>query len=349
MEGKPQVVVEDHDDPVFRLQSTEAALELFAVGESGTAVGLCRFGMDNADVGLEPPSMASLVGACIDEQAMQPRIEAVRVADLVQVSPRVGQGGLDSVLGIVGIAQDQASDRVEPIDSGRGKDLECLVVPVPCRLDECSLHRPPLLPAGRDDQPSLPTTRLARREFDLARRRVVGARPGCTPPRANAGVSHRPYNPSPMPATLFPIVLAVHIGLAISLFLPSILLPFTLRTRRATVDSESGVVRTLLWAQSHGTMVIGAGLALSGLALISILGPQMLAQPWLVVALVIYSVNLAIAFFIQRPNLRRLVGIKAASDDAVWKARARRQRYVSYLMAALVGVIGFLMSTKPSF
>jgi len=152
-----------------------------------------------------------------------------------------------------------------------------------------------------------------------------------------------------MPATLFPIVLAVHIGLAVSLFLPSILLPFTLRTRRATVESQSGAVRMLLWGQSHGTLVIGAGLALSGVALISILGPAMLAQPWLLVALVIYASNLAIAFFIQRPNLRRLVGIKAASDDALWKERARRQRYVSYLMATLVGVIGFLMSTKPSF
>jgi hypothetical protein len=27
--------------------------------------------------------------------------------------------------------------------------------------------------------------------------------------------------------------------------------------------------------------------------------------------------------------------------------RAKRQRYVSYLMAGLVGTIGFLMSTKP--
>ena len=152
-----------------------------------------------------------------------------------------------------------------------------------------------------------------------------------------------------MPASFFPIVLAVHIALAISLFLPSILLPFTLRTRRATVESGSGVVRTLLWAQSHGTVVIGAGLALSGLALLSILGPSMLAQPWLLIALAIYATNLAIAFFIQRPNLRRLVGIKAAADDATWKARARRQRYVSYLMATLVGIIGFLMSTKPSF
>ena len=75
----------------------------------------------------------------------------------------------------------------------------------------------------------------------------------------------------------------------------------------------------------------------------------MLTQPWLLVAILIYFANLAIAFFIQRPNLRRLVGIKAAADDAVWKERARRQRYVSYLMAALVGVIGFLMSTKPTF
>ncbi len=152
-----------------------------------------------------------------------------------------------------------------------------------------------------------------------------------------------------MPASLFTIVLAIHIGLAVSLFLPSILLPFTLRTRRATVESESGVVRLLLWVQTHGTMVFGAGLALSGLALISILGPQLLAQPWLLVALIVYALNLGLAFFIQRPNLRRLIGIKAAADDRIWLDRARRQRYVSYLMAGLVGVIGFLMSTKPSF
>jgi hypothetical protein len=151
-----------------------------------------------------------------------------------------------------------------------------------------------------------------------------------------------------MPATFLPIILAVHIGLAVGLFLPSILLPFTLRTRRATVESESGVVQSLLWAQSHGTMVIGAGLALTGLGLVSIIGTQLFRQPWLLVALLIYFANLAIAFFIQRPNLRRLVGIKAAADDATWKERARRQRYVSYLMAALVGMIGFLMSTKPT-
>ncbi len=152
-----------------------------------------------------------------------------------------------------------------------------------------------------------------------------------------------------MPTTFVPVLLVTHIALAIGLFLPSLLLPFALRTRRAAVDSESGVVRVLLWGQSHGTMIIGTGLAITGVGLILALGPAILQQPWLLVALAIYAVNLGLAFFIQRPNLRRLIGIKAAADDQVWLERAKRQRYVSYLMAGLVGVIGFLMSTKPSF
>ncbi len=73
----------------------------------------------------------------------------------------------------------------------------------------------------------------------------------------------------------------------------------------------------------------------------------MLQQPWLLLALTIYFINLGIAFFVQRPNLRRLVGIRAAADDKIWLERAKRQRYVSYLMAGLVGTIGFLMSSKP--
>ena len=152
-----------------------------------------------------------------------------------------------------------------------------------------------------------------------------------------------------MPANLVPVLLVTHIVLAISLFLPSILLPFALRTRRAAVDSDSGVVRSLLWAQSNGTLIIGAGLAITGIGLVLALGPSLLQQPWLLIALAVYALNLGIAFFIQRPNLRRLIGIKAAADDQVWLERARRQRYVSYLMAGLVGLIGFLMSTKPAF
>ena len=149
-----------------------------------------------------------------------------------------------------------------------------------------------------------------------------------------------------MPA-YFPVLLATHIVLAVSLFLPSILLPFALRTRRAAADSSNSLVQFLLWMQAHGTLAVGIGLALTGIGLLTVLGTQLLDQPWLLVALAIYAANLILAFFVQRPNLRRLIGIRAASDDRVWLERAKRQRYVSYTMAALVGTIGFLMSTKP--
>jgi len=150
-----------------------------------------------------------------------------------------------------------------------------------------------------------------------------------------------------MPASLLPFLLVTHISLAVALFLPSLLLPFALRAQRATLESTSPVVRALLGLQSRGTVVVGAGLAVTGFALVSALGMSLLAQPWLLVALSIYTLNLVLAFFIQRPNLRRLLGIRAGSDDRIWANRARRQRYVSYVMAAMIGVIGFLMSTKP--
>jgi hypothetical protein len=148
-------------------------------------------------------------------------------------------------------------------------------------------------------------------------------------------------------AALFPLLLGAHIVFAIGLLLPSILLPFALRARRATTESANRPVQALLWAQTHGTIVVGVGLALTGAGLVAGLGAEILRQPWLLVALAIYGTNLVIAFFIQRPSLRRLVGIRAASDDRVWQRWARRQRYMSYLMAGLVGTIGFLMSSKP--
>ena len=64
-------------------------------------------------------------------------------------------------------------------------------------------------------------------------------------------------------------------------------------------------MRGLLWAQTHGTVVIGTGLAAdrAGLAARA-RDPSCCSQPWLLLALAIYVVNLGIAFFVQRPNLR---------------------------------------------
>lgn len=153
-------------------------------------------------------------------------------------------------------------------------------------------------------------------------------------------------------SSFLPVLIAVHVALAISLFLPSILLPFALRLRGGQWREQQGrVSRALFWLQRNGTLVIGAGLALTGTAMLVALGPQLLSQPWLLVALAIYATNLVLAFFVQRPALAGLLRLRPLTSDAErdrWRNWARRQRYVSYVMAALVGLIAFLMSTKPN-
>jgi len=144
----------------------------------------------------------------------------------------------------------------------------------------------------------------------------------------------------------FPLLLATHIVLAVSLLLPSVLLPFLLRRG----DGPPGAVtRSILAMQGTGTLLIAAGLAVTGSAMLWILGPELLTRPWLLVALVLYGLNLAVAIFIGRPNLRRLIGLGSSpTEDATWHSRARRQRLIAYGMAGAIGVIGLLMSTKPN-
>jgi uncharacterized membrane protein len=155
-------------------------------------------------------------------------------------------------------------------------------------------------------------------------------------------------------SSLFPIILATHVSLAIALFVPSLLLPFTLRNRLVNAGYEAPepgrFVRLLLRIQAHGTIVIGAGLAITGFAMIAVLGPRMLEQPWLLVSLATYAVSAIVVFAIQRPNLRRLVRrehVETDADREAWRANARRQRYIAYGVTTAVGLIAFLMSTKP--
>jgi hypothetical protein len=144
----------------------------------------------------------------------------------------------------------------------------------------------------------------------------------------------------------FPILLAVHVTLAVGLLLPSVLLPFVLRR---SSGPPGPATRALMAMQGAGTLVIGAGLALTGIAMLVILGPDLLSQPWLMVALTLYAINLVVAALVSRPNLRRLIGLsRSGTDDAAWRRRARQQRLVAYGMAGIIGVIGLLMSTKPT-
>ena len=145
---------------------------------------------------------------------------------------------------------------------------------------------------------------------------------------------------------LFPVLLAVHIALALALLLPSIALPFLLRGNEGQAERIPPPTRLLLGLQSSGSIVIGLGLATTGVGLLLLIGVELLGRPWLVVALALYTANLLVAAFIARPNLRRLLRLSEGDPEA-WRLRARRQRWIAYLMAAATGVIGFLMAAKP--
>jgi uncharacterized membrane protein len=180
---------------------------------------------------------------------------------------------------------------------------------------------------------------------DVTEHRVATPRLALDPPRCLR------YDLGSMPdlGSLFPAILATHITLAIALFVPGLLLPFTLRNRPAG-DDPGSFVRSLSWVQAHGTAVIGAGLAITGVAMLTVLGPRMLEQPWLIVSLATYAVAAVVLFVIRRPGLRRLQDrgpVATDAERAAWREGARRQRYVAYGVSGAVGLIAFLMSTKP--
>jgi hypothetical protein len=142
-----------------------------------------------------------------------------------------------------------------------------------------------------------------------------------------------------------PLIIA-HVSLAILLLLPNLLAPFVLRRDSAT-RGQSGLGRVILTLQGPASLWIGLGVAATGIGLLAVIGLQLLSQPWLLVAVGLYAANLIVAAVVARPNLRRLLGLSGALDQETWARLARRQRYLAYAMAALVGVIGFLMMTKP--
>src|SRR5919106_6418453 len=121
--------------------------------------------------------------------------------------------------------------------------------------------------------------------------------------------------------SLFPVLLVIHIALAVALLLPSVALPFVLRR---SGGPPGGLARFLMAMQGAGTLLIGLGLAVTGAAMLWLLGPKLLTQPWLLVALTIYALNLLVPGLISRPNLRRLAHIGSAGGEEAPRPRGPR-------------------------
>ena len=83
--------------------------------------------------------------AHVDEEALEPRIEAVRIAEAPEVTPGDHQRILEGILGPIDIAEDPLCGPKETVlPSDDQVDIR-RPIPVLCRLDEIAVHGPRLV------------------------------------------------------------------------------------------------------------------------------------------------------------------------------------------------------------
>jgi hypothetical protein len=87
--------------------------------------------------------VASDIRARPNHEPVEPAVEAVHVAQRGQIAPGSEKGFLGRILGEVGVAQDESSDGVQPIDGAARQHGEGLSVPTACPGDELRLHASP--------------------------------------------------------------------------------------------------------------------------------------------------------------------------------------------------------------
>ena len=80
------------------------------------------------------------VVAGVDEDPMDPRLEAVRLPQVRDPAPGEDEGVLQSVLGETRVAQDPMGDGVERVADLVHQDGERLTIALAGQLDEVSIH-----------------------------------------------------------------------------------------------------------------------------------------------------------------------------------------------------------------
>ena len=98
-----QVVVQDDHGAMLRVEVADATLDLVPVGRGRLGVGH-REGMDLGELDLDAPALgrAQLIAAGVEEEPVEPGVEAIGVAQRGQVPPAPDERLLDGVLGPVG-------------------------------------------------------------------------------------------------------------------------------------------------------------------------------------------------------------------------------------------------------
>ena len=97
---------------------------------------------EDGDVGPEAAAASELVVDGAHQEAAQPGVEAVDLAQRGQVAPAAHQRLLGRILGAIRVAQDEPRHAVAVIDDACRQDLEGIVIAAARPLDQLAVHGP---------------------------------------------------------------------------------------------------------------------------------------------------------------------------------------------------------------
>ena len=127
--------------PVVGVEVAHATLDLVPVGRGRLGVGH-RQGVDLGKHDLDASALGGpeLIAAGVEEQPVQPGLEAIGVAQGGQVPPAADERLLDGVLGAIGVPQDESRGGVHAADRGACQHGEGVMIALLRSLHEVSLH-----------------------------------------------------------------------------------------------------------------------------------------------------------------------------------------------------------------
>jgi hypothetical protein len=139
--GVSDEVVQHEDRALVRREPSEAALQLVAVGHAEQVVRSDR-GVEgqNAEIGGATTFTRCLGDANVRQEAMDPGVEPVRIAEAREVTPGDHQRILQGILGPIDISEDPMRDREESVTAEFDQVDKRRLVPVLRRYHEVAIH-----------------------------------------------------------------------------------------------------------------------------------------------------------------------------------------------------------------
>ena len=135
-----QVVVQHDNGPPLRFEPSQGRVEKISIGKRHRRIpdvwGIHRHQLDFHDA---TPASTCDVEAGVNDQAVKPGREPLRIAKPGQVPPGAKEGVLDRVSCELAVPEDQACGCVQPRDGRAGKDGKGVMIALPRSLDETSL------------------------------------------------------------------------------------------------------------------------------------------------------------------------------------------------------------------